>query len=70
MSLIPKQERILARLGNESASHAFVGAMVGVAVLIPDVGDGGGGVYPQSPDAHRIRFLLDLRGGAQFQPHG
>jgi hypothetical protein len=44
---------------------AFVGAMVDLAVSVLDGMDGGGGVYPQSPDPDGIRFLLDLRGGAQ-----
>jgi hypothetical protein len=43
--------------------------MAGVVVSVPDVMDDGGGVYPQSPEYERVRFLLDLRRGAQRQPH-
>lgn len=50
--------------------NAFVGEMVDLAVSVLDVMDGGGGVYPQSPDPDRLRFLFDLRGGAQRQSHG
>lgn len=47
---------------------ALVGAMVGVALPVPDVVDGSGGVYPQSPEPDRRCFLFDLRGGAQHPP--
>ena len=43
--------------------------MVGVAVSVPDVMDGGGGVYPQSSQPNGSGLLLDLRGGAHRQPH-
>jgi hypothetical protein len=60
----------LKESNSEVGNDASVGEMVGVAVPVPDVVDGGGGVYPQSPQSGRFLFLLDLRGGAQLQPHG
>jgi hypothetical protein len=54
---------------HDRVNDALVGEMVGRVLRRADVVGGGGGVYPQSPYADRIRFLLDLRGGAQRQPH-
>src|SRR6202158_2399687 len=42
--------------------------MVGMVLRVADVVGGGSGVYPLSSDRHRLRVLLNLRGGAQFQP--
>lgn len=50
-------------------TNAVVGTMVDVAVPVPDVVDGGGGVYPSSPDSEGLRVVLGLRNGAQRPPH-
>lgn len=52
-----------------AVTDAVLGTMVGMVVLVPDVMDGGGGAYPQSPDAAGFGILLGLRGGAQRQPY-
>ena len=40
--------------------------MADVALSVPYVVDGGGGVYTQPREPDRISVLLDLRGGACF----
>ena len=40
----------------------------GVALSVLDVVDGNSGVYPQSSQPESVRFLFDLRSGAQRQP--
>ena len=59
----PKAEKL------SRVNYAFVGAMGGLARSVPDVMDGGGGVYPQSPQPERKLLVLDLRGGAQHAAH-
>ena len=43
--------------------YAVYFAMVDLALPVPDVVDGGGGVYSQPSEQDRKHFLLDLRGG-------
>jgi hypothetical protein len=47
-----------------------MGPMVGVALPVPDVVDGGGGVCPPAPQPDGISRLLDLRSRAQREPNG
>ena len=49
--------------------YAVYFAMVDLALPVPDVVDGGGGVYPQPSEQYGIRFLLDLRGRAQHHAY-